>query len=519
MAQPVSPSTAPTRERIAAIDVGSNSVRLLVAEYDPASGLQVIDELKDHPRLAAGLASTGCLDEAAVDRAIQALARMREVCQRRGVRRISAVATAAVREAENGPWFVRRVRQELDIPLRIIDTDTDAALSYRSVAPHFPLAGERALVADIGGGSLELIGAVDGLVELTLSLPLGAVRLTELYLPGERAAHKEMADLRSSVRRRLKRGFSSREWAGSTIIGSGGTFTSLGRMVQTRRGLSPSDPVHGASITTAEVEQLLEWLTSRTIEQRRQVPGLNPERADIILAGLAVTAELLDKVRGRSLTVSAFGLREGLLLEMAGAEEALVPDPLRLFREFAERCQCDRRHVEHVRHLALQLHDQLAKELGSTPAERPLLEAASLVHDVGQLVSYRKHHKHSYQLIMHAERLGLSAQDRALVALISRYHRRTGPRRKHPEFAALSAEDQGVVRRVSALLRIADGLDRGHTAAVESLSTELSPKELVIRIAPRLAGADLGLECWGSSRKADVLAKLLRRDVVITSEV
>jgi exopolyphosphatase/guanosine-5'-triphosphate,3'-diphosphate pyrophosphatase len=519
MAQPVSPSAAPTRERIAAIDVGSNSVRLLVAEYDPASGLQVIDELKDHPRLAAGLASTGCLDEAAMDRAIQALARMREVCQRRGVRRISAVATAAVREAENGPWFVRRVRQELDIPLRIIDTDTEAALSYRSVAHHFPLAGERALVADIGGGSLELIGAVDGLVELTLSLPLGAVRLTELYLPGERAAHKEMADLRSSVRRRLKRGFSSREWAGCTIIGSGGTFTSLGRMVQTRRGLSPSDPVHGVSITTAEVEQLLEWLTSRTIEQRRQVPGLNPERADIILAGLAVTAELLDKVRARSLTVSAFGLREGLLLEMAGAEEALVPDPLRLFREFAERCQCDRRHVEHVRHLALQLHDQLAKELGSTPAERALLEAASLLHDVGQLVSYRKHHKHSYQLIMHAERLGLSARDRALVALISRYHRRTGPRRKHPEFAALSSEDQGVVRRVSALLRIADGLDRGHTAAVESLSTELSPKELVIRIAPRLAGADLGLECWGASRKADVLAKLLRRDVVITSEI
>jgi len=212
MAQPVSSVAAPTRERIAAIDVGSNSVRLLVAEYDPASGLSVIDELKDHPRLAAGLASTGCLDDAAMNRAIQALARMREVCQRRGVRRISAVATAAVREAENGPWFVRRVRQELDIPLRIIDSDTEAALSYRSVAHHFPLAGERALVADIGGGSLELIGAVDGLVELTLSLPLGAVRLTELYLPGDRAAHKEVAVLRNAVRRRLKRGLSSRQW-------------------------------------------------------------------------------------------------------------------------------------------------------------------------------------------------------------------------------------------------------------------------------------------------------------------
>ncbi|HEU5039983.1 MAG TPA: Ppx/GppA phosphatase family protein [Gemmatimonadales bacterium] len=517
MTSPAS-STAPARERIAAIDVGSNSVRLLVAEYDPASGLSVIDELKDHPRLAAGLASTGCLQEPAMDRALQALARMRDVCQRRGVRRLAAVATAAVREAENGPWFVRRVRQELDIPLRIIDPETEAALSYRSVAHHFHLAGDRALIADIGGGSLELIGAVDGLVELTLSLPLGAVRLTELHLPGERATHKEVAALRSQVRRQLKRAVSGKEWSGATIIGSGGTFTSLGRMVQTRRGLSPSDPVHGVSINTAEVERLLDWLVSRTPEQRRQVPGLNPERADIILAGLAVTAELLNWARARALTVSAFGLREGLLLEMAGAEEPVTRDPLRLFREFAERCQSDRRHVEQVRHLALQLFDQLGGELGCEPAERALLEAAGLLHDVGQLVSYRKHHKHSFQLIMHAERLGISARDRLLVALVSRYHRQTPPRRKHPEFAALNPADQQVVRRVSALLRVADGLDRGHTAPVESLATTLTDDALTIRITPRAPGADLGLECWGGSRKADLLAKLLERDVVIVAE-
>jgi exopolyphosphatase / guanosine-5'-triphosphate,3'-diphosphate pyrophosphatase len=511
------PTSTSPRERIAAIDVGSNSVRLLVAEYDPASGLSVIDELKDQPRLAAGLASTGRLNEAAIDRAIQSLGRMREVCQRRGVQRIAAVATAAVREAENGPWFVRRVRQELDIPLRIIDAETEAALSYRSVAHHFRLAGERTLVADIGGGSLELIGAVDGLVELTLSLPLGAVRLTELHLPGERASHREVEAMRGQVRKQLKRSISGKEWAAATVIGSGGTFTSLGRMVQARRGLPPGDTVHGVSVTTAEVEQLVDWVASRKPEERRQIPGLNPERADIILAGLSVTAELLDWVRSRSITVSAFGLREGLLLEMAGAQQTVQHDPLRLFREFAERCQCDRRHVEHVRYLALQLFDQLAGELGCQPEERALLEAASLLHDVGQLVSYRKHHKHSYQLLMHAERLGLPARDRALVALVSRYHRRTGPRRKHPEFAALPPGDQELVRRISALLRVADGLDRGHTAAVETVSTELTPDTLMVRIAPRLAGADLGLECWGATRKADVLAKLLQRDVAITT--
>ncbi|HEX2220149.1 MAG TPA: Ppx/GppA phosphatase family protein [Gemmatimonadales bacterium] len=508
--------TGAERERIAAIDVGSNSVRLLVAEYDPASGLAIIDELKDQPRLAAGLARTGSLDEAAMQRAMQTLGRMREVCQRRGVRRIAAVATAAVREAENGPWFVRRVRQELDIPLRIIDPDTEASLSYRSVAHHFPLAGERALVADIGGGSLELIGAVDGLVELTLSLPLGAVRLTELYLPGERSAQRELAALRKHVRKQLKRGLSSRAWAAATVIGSGGTFTTLGRISRARRGSPPAESVHGTSVDTAEVERLLDWLASRTPEQRRQVPGLNPERADIILAGLAVTAELLDWVRTRSITVSAFGLREGLLLDMAGAEEPVGRDPLRLFREFAERCQSDRPHVEHVRRLALQLFEQLGEALSCGPEEQLLLEAASLLHDVGQLVSYPKHHKHSYSLITHAERLGLAPRDREIVALVSRYHRRTGPRRKHPEFAALPPRDQDIVRRLSAILRVADGLDRGHSAAVGTVTAQLDPEALTLTVTPETPGADVGLECWGGSRKADVLAKLLQRDVVVT---
>jgi exopolyphosphatase/guanosine-5'-triphosphate,3'-diphosphate pyrophosphatase len=188
-------------------------------------------------------------------------------------------------------------------------------------------------------------------------------------------------------------------------------------------------------------------------------------------------------------------------------------------REFVERCQGDRRHVEHVRVLARQLFDQLAQPLGATEADWSLLEAASLLHDVGQLVSYRKHHKHSFQLITHADRLDLSARDRALVALASRYHRKKGPSRKHPEFAALDIEDQAVVRRVSALLRLADGLDRGHTSNVDQVRATLGPGELLIEVAPRIAGADLSLECWGAERKADVLAKLLQRDLVIRAAV
>jgi len=510
------PPALEARERLAAIDVGSNSIRLLVAEYDPQSGISVIDEVKDQPRLAQGLTVTGRLDEHAMARALATLARMREVCRRRGVRRIAAVATAAVREAQNGEAFVQRVREELDIPLRIIDAETEAALSYHSVAHHFRVVGARTLVADIGGGSLELIGAVDGLVELTRSLPLGAVRLTETFLLGKRDARREVTSLRTQIRRHLKRGLRVREWTAATVIGSGGTFTTLGRMATARRGLPLPDTVHGVSVATAEVETLLEWLASKTPEQRRMVAGLNPQRADIILAGLAVTAELLELLSAPTVTVSAFGLREGILLEMVDAHPPPAPrDPLRLMREFVERCQGDRRHVEHVRVLARQLFDSLSAPLGAAAEEWPILEAASLLHDVGQLVSYRKHHRHSYQLIMHAERLDLSARDRALVALVSRYHRKKGPGRKHPEFAALNAEDQGVVRRMSALLRVADGLDRGHTSNVDRVKVGLAPEEVVIEVAPRVAGADLSLECWGAERKSDVLARLMQRDVII----
>lgn len=505
------------RERLGAIDVGSNSIRLLVAEHDPATGLEVIDEVKDMPRLARGIGATGALDEGAMEQAFEALRRMKDVATRRGVTRLAAVATSAMRDASNGPAFAERVRRELGIPLQIIDADREARLSWRSVAHHFPLAGTRTLIADIGGGSLELIGTVDGLVEVTTSLPLGAVRLTESHLPGERETRKEVAELRAHVRKVLKKALPWRDWLQASLIGSGGTFTNLARTASGRRG-QLGDAVHGTEVHTGEVEALLEWLSTKTTAERATIPGLNPDRADIILAGLAVTAELLTLIDGRQLTVSAFGLREGLLLEMVGHEGAARPtDPLRLIREFVDRCRCDRRHVEHVRLLALALHDQLAAALGSTAEERWLLEAAALLHDVGQLVSYAKHHQHSYQLITHAERLGLGARERQLVALASRYHRKRGPKRSHPEFSALPADDQAIVRRISGLLRVADGLDRGHTAAVDRVVATVLEDRCVIRAYPRVAGSDVSLEVWGAERKADVLAKALGLEVVLAA--
>jgi exopolyphosphatase/guanosine-5'-triphosphate,3'-diphosphate pyrophosphatase len=512
---PTTGSPEPRAQRIAAIDVGSNSIRLSVAEYDAGRGLRIIDEYKDQPRLAAGVAATGKLDDIAMARAIDTLKRMRDVAERRAVTRIRAVATSAVREAENQKVFVRRVKREVGLDLEVIDPEAEANLSYRSVAHHFSLTNSRSLIADIGGGSLELIGAVNGLVELTTSLPLGSVRLNEMWLTDNRPVHKQVSELRTWVRKRLKRAFDRSHWRNASLIGSGGTFTNLGRMVRGRRGYSIGDAVHGEDVRTGEVEQLLELLSTMTPGERAQFPGLNPQRADIILAGLSVTAELMDLIEARSVTVSAFGLREGLLLEMVGDDTALAADPLRAMREFVDRCQCDRPHVEHVRVLALTLFDRLKEPLGADPSERFLLEAAALLHDVGQVVSYRRHHKHSQELILHAERLSLASRDRSLVALISRYHRKKGPSKKHKEFARLSDADQAAVRRLSGILRIADGLDRGHSSHIDRITTRLTKDLLSIKVSPRTPGTNLTLEVWGANRKSDVLAKVLGRRVAI----
>ena len=499
---------APT-ERFAAIDVGSNSVRCLIAERGDDGQLQVIDDLKDQPRLARGLAGTGRLSDVAMDRAIAAMGRMLQAAERRGAARVALVATSAVRDAANGAAFADRVKRELGIPLEVISGETEARLAFLSVREHFAIVRGRSVVVDIGGGSVELVLAIGGLVEHAISLPFGAVRMTEQYLAAGADPAAGVRKLRAAVRARLRKAVPAREWAAARVFGSGGTFTNAARVAAGRETGGVPEHTHGSALSLSKMERVLEWLTALDVEQRRKVVGLNPERADIIVAGLAVAVETLEHFGAATVTVSAFGLREGLLIHLATPDGVETPDKGRALRRFADKCRTDRRHVEQVLRLSRTLYDALGKRLGCTPADWPLLEAAALLHDVGQLVSYKGHHKHSYHLILHAESLPYPPEDRRLIAIISRYHRKRTPTKKHPEFAALSATDKDRVRRLAALLRLADGLDRGHVAAVEKLRLRQLPGRLLVEATPTLAGTDLTLELWGGKRKADLLETLL----------
>lgn len=512
--------TASGARRIAAIDIGSNSVRQIVADVTPDGGITVVDEMKAAPRLGADLDVTGVLGTTAMERAAEAVGRMATLARQLGATRIEAVATSAVRDAANGDQFVARVRQEANLELRIIDGAGEARLSWLSALAHFDVGLGRTVVMDIGGGSLELALAADGVLDDLVSLPFGALRLTERYLR-DGSGPKALAKLRRHVRDALKEVLPKRDWRGAQLIGSGGTFTNLASMHLARRGMLVARNVHATVVPRMEVEHILDALAVMPPSERGGVSGLNPERADIIVAGVAVAAEVMARLESRELHVSRYGIREGLLLELARVTPT-VADPGeargRSVREFAERCHYEAGHSVQVQRLALRLFDAFGARLGCTPDERQTLSDAALLHDVGYHINYDRHHKHSYHLILHAELLGITPAEQVVIANVARYHRGAPPKRKHRNYAALDKELRDRIVRLSAILRVADGFDRGHVGAVGELGVRYLQRAIRITPRPAAKATSLRLELWGAHRKSHLLAELAGVPVEIVAE-
>jgi exopolyphosphatase/guanosine-5'-triphosphate,3'-diphosphate pyrophosphatase len=261
-------------------------------------------------------------------------------------------------------------------------------------------------------------------------------------------------------------------------------------------------------------------LVEMTPEERRTVPGLNPERADIIVAGLAVAAEVLRRVEAREIVVSRYGIREGLLLEAARVTPTIA-DPgearARSVSDFALRCHVEQPHSSHVQRLALLLFDALGERVGCTKEDRDALSDAALLHDAGYHISYERHHKHSYHLILHADLLGMAPSEQVVIANVARYHRGSPPKRKHRNFGMLDKSLRQRITRLSALLRVADGFDRGHVSAVADLKVRWMQRAL--RISPVAANqrTAMRLEMWGANRKSGLLADVIGIPVEIVA--
>ena len=477
-----------TNPRLAAIDVGTNSLRLVVAEVEPDGSYRVLDEEQEMTRLGRGLFKSGRLAHAPMERSLEALGKMKAIAEGFEVAELRAVATSAVREASNGRAFLREVWRRHRLKVEVISGDEEAQLAFQSVNRHFSLEGRSAAIVDIGGGSIEVILVAGGVIDQVHSLPLGAVRMTEKHIRSDPLKRKHWKALKRDIDATIDDVIGEPPFTAEVMIGSGGTFSNLGQMMRYAREGQPGS-LTGYALTRAEVIHMLDRLRETPLGARRQIPGLNPKRADILVAGVAAVARLCRHLGTQRLEINDRGIRDGVLLAMIadrfGAGAAARPEPLdrmERVRQFAQKCRSNERHCGHVARLAGEIFDGL-QGIYELPAHgRDILIAGTLLHDIGYLINHAKHHKHAYHLIMHGDLPGFSARELELIANVARYHRRAMPRKAHVNFGHLDPADRRLVRQLAGMLRVADGLDRTHTQAISGLRVVVEDDRVEIRI-------------------------------------
>lgn len=489
--------------RLAAIDIGTNSIRLIVAEALRSGGYRILDDEKEAARLGRNLSSSGRLDPEAIEVAIQALRHMTQIVAGYQVRELRAIATCAVREAADGEEFCRRVHDEIGLTIEIVTAEEEARLAFYGVQRSFDLEGTNAAIVDIGGGSTEVVLASNKLIESIYTTPLGAVRMTETYGGSQAMSNDEFDKFLRNIDRLLRKHTEKPPFVPHTLIGSGGTFTTLAALALANRGQGGAR-IQRTVVTQAELRHLLDRLRKLSPKARRGVPGVSADRADIIVAGLAIIDAVLRRFKVNQLQVHSGGVRDGLLLNMVddslGTGVAQVRDQLEATMQFAARCGVDLPHSRHVAELAAKMFSQLAEPFTIEPDDLLLLETAARLMDVGYLIDYDEHHKHSYHLIRNSRLPGFQPRDLELIANIARYHRGSPPKQKHEAFARLSRRDQQRVERLSAILRLAGGLDRSHSQQVKDVRIEFRPHEVIMRlVADELPEVDL----WGARRRSE----------------
>jgi exopolyphosphatase/guanosine-5'-triphosphate,3'-diphosphate pyrophosphatase len=500
--------------KLAAIDLGSNSIHMVIVEVGSSGAFRVVDREKHMVRLGAGALGRGRLDAAAVRRSLGVLAEYRRLCQSHAVDKVIALATSAVREARNGEDFLELVGRETRIWPKAVSGAEEARLIYLAALHSIHLEGRRALVIDIGGGSLELALGAGRQLENVVSEKLGVLRATEAFVHSDPLSSKDEARLVARVEEALAPHEAAIRASGfERAVGTSGTILALGALASQADGSQGPESLHHVSVSAEAIRAVRKRLVASSFKERLRMRGLDEVRADIIVAGAVILDTLMERLGVRELTLCEWALREGILLDyierhprsLARAEA--YPDVRRRsVVALAERCLYDEAHARHVATLATALFDATHPRHGLSAAERDLLEYAALLHDVGHHISYPGHHKHSYYLIKNGDLRGFSPAEIEVIANVARYHRRGMPRKGHAPFGSLPKAARGSVRLLAGLLRVADALDRSHRQTVRALRVSL--RSGTLRVVCQSQG-NCELELWGAPRRADLLEQAL----------
>src|SRR4051812_28759134 len=501
--------------RIAAIEIGTNSIHMIVVQVRPDLSFEVFDREKERVRLGAGGLDGRALTPEAMHAALQVLAKFRRLAESHRVDEIIAVATSATREAENGGEFLHAVTEHTGIRPRVISGTEEARLIHLAAVYGVSVPGDVAVVIDIGGGSVEVTRGAGSAVELGRSFKLGVIRLTERFVKTDPLDPRDQRRLVRHIDAEAGKYLNQIAGAGfARVIGPAGTTLSLGAVAAAAdaHGAVTGSALGNRRFAAKQIRRVRKDLVALDLEKRLRVPGLEPRRADLAVAGAILLDEVLRRLGAEEITLCDLSLREGLVLDYISrhrkeiAQADRYPDVRRRsIIELAERCNYWPAHSQHVARLAVGLFDQTRAIHGLTDREREWLEYAAILHDIGVHISYEGHHKHSYYLVKNGDLRGFEPDEIETIALVARYHRQGTPKRKHDGFRDLRRRTRRKVRTLAAILRLAESLDRSHAQTITGLELHDRGDDDLLQL--RTSG-DAELELWAAARHAAPFERL-----------
>ena len=509
--------------RYAAVDIGSNSVRMEIGDAEPAEAggpvpaLQIVDSDRMVTRLGEGVFSDSNLRNESIAKTCLALKRMSEAIEKAKVDGVRAVATSAVRDARNQEEFLAAATQALGHPIEIISGAEEARLIHLGVQTRWPHPDKSVLMIDIGGGSAEIILSRSGTQVDAFSKPLGAVRLQQLFLQDDPPTKARLAQMDAYIAGKLegavaKIGTRPVDQVIATSASASATMCAVHRIPREER-----ERADRMRATSSHLKKLFERVSTIPLGERQKVTGIGPKRAEIIVPGIAVLRRVLADFQQPALWFSAAGVRDGIIADLYG--RGTMPESSRLTREerreveqMARRYGVDLKHARRVANLSRQIFLSLRKLHQLPHCCARMLEAAALLLDVGHYVSQSKHHRHSYYLVYHSDLPGFAAEERAVIANLCRYHRKSLPTTNHTGFEELSEEQRLWVRRLTPLLRLADGLDRSRKQLIGKINCALRNGRVELALE---SDGSWELERWAAERTQDAFQQIYTRDLVV----
>ncbi|HTD50108.1 MAG TPA: Ppx/GppA phosphatase family protein [Acidimicrobiia bacterium] len=506
--------------RIAALDLGSNSFHLLVADVHPDGSFEAVSREKDMLRLGDDVARHGLISPSLADRAVASVRRFRQLADALGAQEVLAKATSAIRTASNGSELVDRIEAETGVEVEVISGLEEARLIFAAVRASLVLEPAPALCVDIGGGSVEFaVGDAAGLRWAT-SVPLGVGRLTAELVVSDPPSRTDRDALETRIADALAPIVDEvRSRKPQMAVGTSGTINDLARLAAASDDGEIPASANGLRMHVDQLHALQRRIVKMSTAERRRLPGIEDKRADLLPAGVTLLATIFDVFEIAVMVTSDWALREGIVLDAVRIHDPddWSDDPRALRRAavagLARRCGSDSEHSQHVAALALSLFDQtqVLHQLGD--ADREMLEDAALLHDIGQHVSRKGHHRHAAYLVDHAQLRGFAPDEVQFVAALVRHHRRGDIKASEPRAAALDKTSRDRLRKLAALLRLADGLDRGRRGVVEGVDVNIGADLVVLRLHAR---DNAELELWGVRRRRDLFEKVFERELEAT---